>query len=157
MALEFSVESLGKIKNALEEYYDTQAALLPVLYVAQEQFGYVTGEVLALVANQLELPRMHVESVASFYTMYYKEPVGRHHIQVCRTLSCAMSGSAEVVSHIKEKLGISAGEVTKDGKFSLEEVECLAMCGTAPVMIVNRTNYENLTAEKVDQILDGLE
>ncbi len=155
MALEFSAESEARIQRALEEYYDRQAALLPVLYVAQDQFGHVTPEVTELVAKRLQLPRMHVESVASFYTMYYKAPIGRYHVQICRTLSCAMSGAGAVIQHVKKKLAIGPGEVTPDGKFSMEEVECLALCGSAPAMIINKTNYENLTIEKVDQILNA--
>lgn len=157
MALEFSSKSEEKIKEALAEYYTTQAALLPVFYIAIDEFGAINGDVLDLISERLGLPRMFVESVASFYTMLYKKPVGKHHIQVCKTLSCALAGSKEIVSHVKTKLGIEPGEVTEDGKFSLEEVECLAMCGTAPAMIINQTNYENLTVEKVDKILDGLD
>jgi NADH-quinone oxidoreductase subunit E len=156
MALEFSTESEARIKHVLSEYYDKQAALLPVLYVAQDQFGHINAEICQLVAQRLELDRMHVESVASFYTMYYKQPIGRHHIQVCRTLSCAMAGSGRLVDYLSTKLGIKPGEVTPDGKFSLEAVECLAMCGSAPVMIINKTNHENLTNEKVDEILASL-
>ena len=89
MALEFSAESEAQIKDALEECYTTQAALIPVLYVAIDQFGHLTPEILDLVAKRLDLPRMFVESVASFYTMLHKQPVGRYHVQVCRTLSCA--------------------------------------------------------------------
>ncbi len=157
MALEFSAESEKRINEALDEYYNTQAALIPVLYIAQDEFGPVTPEVMDLVAKRLELPRMFVEAVASFYTMYLKKPFGRHHIQVCRTLSCHMAGAQNIVAHIKKKLELEAGGVTPDGKFSLEEVECLAMCGSAPAMIINKTNYENLTIEKVDEILDNLD
>ncbi len=157
MALEFSAESEAQIKDALEEFYTTQAALIPVLYVAIDQFGHLTPEILDLVAKRLDLPRMFVESVASFYTMLHKQPVGRYHVQVCRTLSCAMTGSKSVVEHIKKRLQIEPGQVTEDGKFSLEEVECLAICGTAPAMIINKTNYENLTIEAVDRILDELD
>ncbi len=157
MALEFSAESLAKIQDALDEFYNVQSALLPVIYVAQEQFGFINSEALELVARRLDLPRMHVESVASFYTMYYKHPVGRYHIQVCRTLSCALHGSLKLIDYIEKKVGVKPGEVTSDGKFSVEAAECLAMCGTAPAMIINKTNYENLTEAKIDQILDSLE
>lgn len=156
MRLEFSAESEAEIKQALDDYYNEQAALIPVLYVAQEQFGSLTPEALDLVAGRLNLPRMHVEGAASFYTMLYRRKVGRYHIQVCRTLSCALGGAREIVDHIRKKLDFGPDGVTADGKFSLEEVECLAMCGSAPAMIVNRTNYENLTVEKSDDILDGL-
>lgn len=157
MALEFTSESEARVAHALSEYRDAQAALLPVLYVAQEQFGHVTPEVCDLVARRLGLDRMHVESVASFYTMYQKRPVGRHHIQVCRTLSCAIAGGERLVDTLSRKLGIKPGEVTPDGKFSIEAVECLALCGSAPVMLINKTHYENLTEAKVDEILASLE
>ena len=155
MALAFSAESEQRIREALDEYHDAQAALLPVLHVAQDQFGWLSGEAIDLVARRLALPRMHVVSVVSFYTMFHTQPVGRHHIQVCRTISCAMAGAPSIVRHIEEKLGIGPGEVTPDGRFSLEEVECLALCGSGPAMLVNKTEYENLSPQKVDAILDA--
>jgi len=157
MALQFSSESEKRISELLQEYHDKQAALLPVLFVAQEEFGSLGEEAVALVASRLELELMHVKSVVSFYTMYNSKPVGKYHIQVCNTLSCAMAGSTTVIDHLKKRLEIEAGEISKDGKFSIEQVECLALCGSAPAMIINKTNYENLTIEKVDGILDSLE
>jgi len=157
MALQFSGESEKRISELLQEYHDKQAALLPVLFVAQEEFGSLGEEATALVASRLELELMHVKSVVSFYTMYKTQPVGKYHIQVCNTLSCAMAGSTTVIDHLKKRLEIEAGEISGDGKFSIEQVECLALCGSAPAMIINKTNYENLTIEKVDEILDSLE
>ncbi|RJO63130.1 MAG: NAD(P)H-dependent oxidoreductase subunit E [Myxococcales bacterium] len=157
MALEFSQESEARVKEVLDEYYNVESTVIPVLFIAADQFGAIDGEVCVLVAKRLGLDRMHVETVASFYTMVPKKPQGRYHIQVCRTLSCAMAGAPRLADHLHRKLGVEPGEITADGKFSYEEVECLAMCGTAPAMIVNKTNYENLTPEKIDQILDRLE
>lgn len=156
MATQFNVESEKKIAELLGEYHDNQAALLPVLFIAQDQFGYINQQTIDLVASRLELDPLHVKSVVSFYTMYQKKPVGKYHIQLCKTLSCALAGTPTILNHIKNKLGINAGEVTEDGKFSIELVECLAMCGSAPSMIINKDSYENLTPEKVDEILDGL-
>ncbi len=156
MSLAFSSEAEAKIRKYLDDYYNTQAALLPVLYVAQDEFGYLSGEAMDLVAERLGLSRMHVQSVATFYTMYYKQPMGKYNIQVCRTLSCAMCGAYDLIGHIGKKLGIKPGETTKDKKFTLTPVECLALCGTAPVMMINKDVHENLTAEKIDAILDGL-
>jgi len=157
MSIGFSTESESRIKQALDEFFSNQAALLPVLYVAQDQFSHLTSDVLELVAKRLDLPLMHVESVASFYTMYHKQPVGKYHIQVCRTLSCALMGESELFAHLKNTLAIGPGEVSDDGRYSLEEVECLAMCDQAPAMIINKTNYGNLTIEKLDGILNELE
>ncbi len=156
MSLAFSSDAEAKIRKYLDDYYNTQAALLPVLYVAQDEFGHLSGEVMDLVAERLGLSRMHVQSVATFYTMYHKGPVGKYNIQVCRTLSCAMNGAYNLIEHIGGKLSIQPGETTKDGKFTLTPVECLALCGSAPVMMINKDVHENLTAEKIDAILDGL-
>lgn len=156
MALAFSAESEAKIQSALSECYNPQAALLPVLYIAVEEFGSLTPEVLDLVAGRLDLPRQHVEGVATFYTMYPRQARGRYHIQVCRTLSCALMGGPRIVEHLETRLGIKPGEVTPDGTFSLEEVECLALCGGGPAMLINQTPYENLTVESVDLLLARL-
>ncbi len=157
MALEFTPESEAKVKEFEETYYNKMACLLPTLWVAQDQFGYLPPEALDLVAERLELPRMHVESVASFYHLYKREKVGRHHIQICRTLSCAMFGSQTLLEHLEEKYNLKPGEVTPDGKFSLETAECLALCGTGPAMLINKDTYEHVTVEKLDKILDSLE
>jgi NADH-quinone oxidoreductase E subunit len=97
-----------------------------------------------------------VNGVVSFYTMYNMKPIGRHHIQVCRTLSCALRGAEEVTAFLKQKLGIECGQTTADGRFTLTEVECLASCGSAPMMQVNDDYYEDLSEEKIEQILDGM-
>lgn len=152
----FSDESLARIDKALTESLDAQAALLPVLYIAQEQFGFLSQDALRLVAEKLNLTFQHVESTATFYTMFKREPVGRYHIQVCRTLSCAMLGAPNLTAHLSATLGIKPGEVTPDGKFSLEEVECLALCGSGPAVQINKTNYERVTPEALDRLLASL-
>ena len=157
MALQFNGESMRKIAELVDEYHDKQAALLPVLFVAQQQFGYLSEDAIKLVADTLSLELLHVKSVVSFYTMFKQQPIGKYHIQLCGTLSCAMGGSLEILEHLKKRLEIEIGEVSEDGKFSLEQVECLAMCDKAPAMIINQTNYGNLTLAKVDEILDNLE
>jgi len=156
MALSFSTESEARIAEALGEYYNPQAALIPVLFIAADQFGALGPEVLDLVATRLGLPRMFVEGVSSFYTMLPKAPRGRYHFQVCRTLSCAMLGAPVLTEHLKERLGIKPGEVSADGRYSLEEVECLALCGSGPAMLVNQTAYQNLTVAELDRILASL-
>jgi NADH-quinone oxidoreductase subunit E/NADH dehydrogenase (ubiquinone) flavoprotein 2 len=111
---------------------------------------------MAYVAALLELPPAFVASVASFYTMYYKRPVGQHHVQVCTNLSCALRGAEEIVDCLRERLGIGLGETTADGRFTLSEVECLGSCGTAPMMQVDDDYWENLTPETTLALVDRL-
>jgi len=156
MALEFSSETYKQFEETVARYPRKEAALLPVLYLAQKEFGHLGPEAIAYVARLMDQAPARVQGVVSFYTMFNMKPVGRHHIQVCRTLSCALRGAETVTGLIKKKLGIEPGQTTADGRFTLSEVECLASCGTAPMMQVNDDYYENLTEEKVGEILDGL-
>jgi len=134
-----------------------RARLLTALYIAQEQEGYLTPEALKRVAGRLDMPEAAVFSTASFYTLFRTEPVGRYVIQVCTGLSCYLVDGAErLVDYLERKLGIKVGETTPDGLFTLETVQCLASCGTAPAMRVNDELYENLTTEKVDLLIDQL-
>jgi NADH-quinone oxidoreductase subunit E len=156
MALEFSPETLKQFEATVARYPKKEAAILPVLYLAQREFGHIGPEAVEYVAGLMGQPPARVHGVVSFYTMFNTKPIGRHHIQVCRTLPCALRGAASVTGFLKQKLGINTGETTADGRFTLSEVECLASCGTAPMMQVNDDYYENLTEEKIDQILDAL-
>jgi NADH-quinone oxidoreductase subunit E len=134
------------------------SAVMAALTIAQDQNGgWLTNELMDAVAEYLEMPPIAVYEVATFYSMYELKPVGRHKICVCTNISCLLCGSDEIVGHLKQKLGIGFGETTPDGKFSLKEVECLAACANAPMMLIGKTYYENLTAAKVDEILAGLE
>jgi len=134
-----------------------QARLLTALYIAQEQKGYLTPEALERVARRLGLPLASVYSTTSFYTLFRTRPVGRYLLQVCRGLSCYLADGAErLVDYLQRKLGIQVGETTADGLFTLETVQCLASCGTAPAMRVNDELYENLTTAKVDLLIDEL-
>ena len=153
---QFSEKSKSEIQDILKRYPTKQAALLPVLWVAQNQFGWISEEVMQLVAQTLAISPAHVYGVVTFYTMYHRHPIGKYHLQVCRTLSCAMMGGASLLCQLKEKLKIQEGETTPDGRFTLSLVECLASCGTAPAMRVNETYHENLTVEKLDGILEEL-
>lgn len=153
---DFSAQNKEAIAKILERYPTKQAALLPVLWVAQNQFGWISEEVMQLVARTLAISPAHVYGVVTFYTMYQRQPVGKYHLQLCRTLSCAMMGGESLLGHLKEKLQIQEGETTPDGRFTLSLVECLASCGTAPAMRINETYHENLTPEKVDGILEKL-
>jgi NADH-quinone oxidoreductase subunit E len=156
MAVEFSPAALEKFNEIVARYPKKEAAMLPVLYLAQEEFGYIGPDAIDYVARLMEQPPARVYGVVSFYTMFNMKPIGRHHIQVCRTLPCALRGAEMVTRFIKQKLGIEPGQTTPDGRFTLSEVECLASCGTAPMMQVNDDYYENLTEEKIDEILDAM-
>ena len=156
MALAFAPEVDKEIADIVGRYPERQAALIPVLWVAQREFGYLNTEAMELVADRLELPPAKVITTATFYTMFHKKPVGRYHLQLCRTLSCYLRGSDALEECVHQKLGIRHGETTADKKFSLEEVECLAYCGTAPVVQINRDVHENLTAESFGKLIDDL-
>lgn len=156
MALEFSPETLKKFEETVARYPKKEAAMLPVLYLAQQEFGYLSPKAIEYVATLMEQPPARVQGVVSFYTMFNTKPIGRHHIQVCRTLSCALGGAERITALIKRKLGIDLGQTTTDARFTLSEVECLASCGTAPMMQINDDYYENLNEEKTEKILDSL-
>ena len=156
MSLEFSPETLKKFEETVARYPKKEAAMLPVLYLAQREFGYLGSDAIEYVAKLMDQSPARVHGVVSFYTMFNTKPIGRYHIQVCRTLSCALGGAEKITAFIKQKLGIELGQTTADGRFTLSEVECLASCGTAPMMQINDEFYENLTEEKVTAILQSL-
>jgi NADH-quinone oxidoreductase E subunit len=153
MALEFSPETRKKFDEIVGRYPKKEAAMLPVLRLAQEEFGYLSAEAIEYVAAIMGVPAARVYGVVTFYTMLNMKPIGRHHIQICRTLPCALAGAERITAAIKSKLGIGVGATTVDGKFTLSEVECLASCGTAPMMQVNDDYYENLNEQSVGEIL----
>ncbi len=154
--LEFTPENKKQFEALLKRYPTKRAAMLPTLWLAQKQWGWISKEVMEYVAKLLELPPVKVYEVVTFYTMFHQKPVGKYHFQVCRTLSCELCGKEEIVHHLKKKLGIGLGEVSADGRFSLTEVECLGSCGTAPMAQINEDYHENLTPEKLDEILKKL-
>ena len=156
MALEFSPGTLKKFEETVARYPKKEAAMLPVLYLAQEEFGHLGPEAIEYVATLMEQTPARVHGVVSFYTMFNMKPIGRHHIQVCRTLSFALGGAERITGFIKQKLGIEIGQTTADGRFTLNEVECLASCGTAPMMQINDEYYESLNEDKVAVILENL-
>ena len=156
--LEFSAERRTKVKEVLARYPVDQnaSAVLPVLWLAQEEFGFISEEAVELVARSIGITVSQAAAVATFYTMFHLAPPGRHVIQVCCTLSCSLLGAEELVRRIEKKLGIGVGETTPDGRYTLKKVECLAACGGAPMMQVNETYHENLDAAAVDRILESL-
>lgn len=152
-----SEQSKQEIQRLRDEFPDSQSALLPALWLAQQDYGgWLPEAALDEVAAVMDLPAPHVAATATFYTMLNKQPVGRHLIQVCTNIACSLLGAEHLVDHISRKLGIGVGETTPDGKFALVEVECLGSCGTAPVMQIGDRYYENLTEEKIDRILAEL-
>ncbi len=138
------------------KYDKKSAAVLPLLHFAQDKIGYVTPEAEAWVAKHSEVPLVHVHEVVTFYSMYHKNPVGKNHIRFCTTTSCVLMGGEKVLAHLKKKLGVENGGVTEDGKFSLEEAECLCACEVAPMMQVQDKYYGPLDEKKVDEILDKI-
>jgi NADH-quinone oxidoreductase subunit E len=153
----FSEAALAEYREILGRYPERRAALLPTLWLAQREFGWLSLPVQEYVARLMEIPLSWVTSVVSFYTMFWTEPKGRHHLQLCVNLSCALRGSDQLRAVVERRLGIGPHERTADGRFSFEEVECLASCGTAPVMQVsNATYHESLDVPTLEALLDRL-
>jgi len=155
----FTPEVLMKVHSLMKRYPEGQqkSALLPVLHIAQEEFGgYLSVAVMDYVAALLGIQPIEVYEVATFYSMFYLDKMGNYVIEVCRTGPCAISGGEKIIEHLQELLAIKPGETTPDGIFTLKEVECLGSCGTGPVMQINTEYYEHLTPGKVDKIIEGL-
>jgi len=156
MDFKFTRENLDKINDAIKRYPDKQAAVMPALWIAQAQNGWISNEVMQEIAKVLEINPEDVLGVVTFYTMYHQEPVGKYHLQVCTNVSCMLRGAYDIYETVKKSLGIENMQVTADKKFSLEEVECMGSCGSAPMIAVNEDYYENLTVEKIEEILKSL-
>src|SRR6185295_14724864 len=153
----FSPEIEAEIDRHLAKYPVMRSAILPLMFIVQRERGYLDPAGVAYLANRLSLRITDIWEVATFYSMLQTKPAGQYHIQICKTLSCKIMGEGKITEHVSKKLGIKPGETTADGKFSLSLVECLGSCGTAPMFQINFDYHENLTPEKVDQILDSLE
>ena len=155
--IKFSAESLELVKSIIARYPEgkQKSALLPTLHIAQAEFGgWLSVETMNYVAGLLKLEQIEVYEVATFYSMFNLKPVGECVMEVCQTGPCMLNGAGEIIQHISKRLNIKPGETTADGKFTLKTVECLAACGTAPVMMVGDKYHENLTTEKVDSMID---
>jgi NADH-quinone oxidoreductase E subunit len=153
----FSERTRKKIDKIVARYPQKEAAILPLLHITQQEFGFISPDSEKLVAEILGIKPIRVREVVTFYTMLNREPIGKYYIQVCSNLSCALLGSEKLIDYLKEKLGIEPGQTTKDKKFTLSLVECLGACEQAPCMTVNFDYYGNLDKKKIDKILDGLE
>ena len=155
----FSEPTLEKVRKIIARYPagKQKSALLPLLHIAQEEFvGYLSVDVMDYIASLLEIQPIEVYEVATFYSQYYLDPVGKNVIEICRTGPCAICGGEAMQAYLEKRLNIKTGETTPDGLFTLKAVECLGACGSAPVMQINTEFYENLTEDKIDQILTGL-
>jgi NADH-quinone oxidoreductase subunit E len=154
--IRFSDVQLDEVRRLQALYPERQAALLPVLRMAQDTFGYVSPEVEVYVAELFELSPAHVHEVVTFYTLFFQRPVGRHVISVCHNLSCSLRGAEDVVAYLEERLGVEAGETTADGRVTLLRVECLCACEAAPMMQVDETYVGPLDRGTIDRLLEGL-
>ena len=156
--MEFSEQKLNKVNEIIARYPEgkSKSALIPMLLMAQEEWGWLSTEAMDYVAGILKIKPIEVYEVATFYSMYHLKPVGKHVFEVCQTGPCMLNGSDNIINYIKERLNIGAGETTADGLFTLKTVECLGACGYAPMMQLGKFYREHLTKEKVDQLIDEL-
>ena len=154
--IKFNEEELAQVEKYKSQYPEDKAAIMPVLWLAQKKWGWLSSDVMKYVGDLLNLPYSHVKGVVSFYTMYFDKPMGKYHVQVCTNVSCMLRDGENIYKHISEKLKIGHNERTDDGLFSLEEVECLGACGGAPMIAINEDYYENVDIETVDKIIEEL-
>ena len=146
----------AELEEILARYPDRQSAILPVLQLAQRQYGFISDDRMREVARIVGCRPVDVHDVVTFYTIFHREPPGKYLLEVCRTLSCALLGGRKLTRYLEERLGIECGQTTPDGLFTLREVECIGACSNAPAMLINNRIYEDLTADRVDSILDQL-
>ena len=154
---QLSAAGLKKVQEELTRYEDKMSAIIPALYVAQaENGGYINAPVVRCLSGVMGIPESRINEVFKFYSMFNQKPVGRHHVQVCATLSCHLNGAEDLMEHLCRELKVRLDEVTEDGKFTVSRVECLGSCGTAPMMQINDRYYENLTNESAMTVLRSL-
>ena len=149
----FSDSIINEIEEIRDKYPDRKSALIPSLYIAQREYGWLSNEALRLVADNLNLPEATVRATASFYSLFKNKPTGRHLIQLCNNVSCMILGSEKLKDFLGSKYGLEPGGTTDDGRFSLVIVECIGACDGAPSMLVNEKSYDNLTEQNIDVIL----
>lgn len=150
-------EVVSKIESLATKFPQKNSALLPALYIIQDEFGWIPPEAVKQLAKVLDTTPNKIYGLLTFYTMFNTEPVGKYHIQVCRNVSCSLLGAKHIIDYLSKKLKIQPGETTKDKKFTLSLVECLGSCDTAPVMMINDKYFENLDKKTVDSILKSLQ
>ena len=151
----FDEKELKEVEKIKKRYPDSKSVLLPVLWMVQEKEGWISNDAMKYIGDLLKIPYEHILGVVSFYTMFNNKPVGKYNLQICTNVSCMLRGGYELFQFISEKLKIKNKETTSDGMFTIEEVECLGSCATAPMMQVNNKKYyENLTKEKVEELIN---
>jgi len=153
----FSPELVARVEALWKRYPERKAALLPAMHLIQaERGGWFSDETIRDTAELFGVPDMHVRGIVGFYDMFHDAPVGRHVVRLCKTLSCKLRGADELIAHVRERYGVKSGQTTADGRFTFRCFECLGHCSTAPMMLVDEEKYENLTPEKLDDVLGGL-
>lgn len=157
MDIMFTPEELKEVSRLKAQYPEPKAAIMPVLWMAQKKFGWLSDDVMKYIGEVMELPQSHILGVATFYTMYFKKPMGKFHVQVCTNVSCMLRGGEAIYDHVSNKYGIKHNERTSDGLISLEEVECMGACGGAPMIAINEDFHENVTQMRVDELLSSLQ
>jgi NADH-quinone oxidoreductase E subunit len=151
----FDDKELKEVESIKKRYPDSKSALLPVLWMVQEKESWISNDAMKYVGDLLKIPYEHILGVVTFYTVFNNQPVGKYNLQICTNVSCMLRGGYDLFQFISEKLGVKNKETTNDGMFTIEEVECLGSCATAPMMQVNNKEYyENLTKEKVEELLE---
>ena len=157
MPFSLTADRERELNEIIARYPTKMAATIPALHVLQDQEGWISEDMMVWLAHRLDVSPAHIKGVVTFYTLFNQKPAGKHHVWVCRTLPCALRGADDVIKRCEKKLGVHVGETTKNGKVSLHTAECLASCGTAPMMQVDKEYFENLTLERVDEILEKLQ
>ena len=156
MSWQFNEENEKKFQTLLTRYPKKNSLSLPALWMIQYQDGWISEDAMKYLAERLDTSPMDIYSIASFYSMFHLQPIGKYNIQICKTLSCKLRGSGDIKKYIENKLGIKAGETSKDMKFTISEVECLGSCGTAPCVCINEDYIQNSTPEILDEIISEL-
>src|SRR5437899_12072367 len=155
--MQISPELATRFERLQNAYPVKRSALIPMMMYAQDEFGFISDEMIAEIADRLELRNVQVEETLEYYSMLHRKPVGKHHVQVCTNVACMLRGGYDILEQAKKRLEIGHKEVTEDGVFSLEEVECIGACTGAPAIQVNYDFYENLTPAKFDRIIEDLD
>src|SRR5437868_9593936 len=155
--MELSPKLSAKFEKLQTSYPVKRSALIPMLMYAQDEFGFISDEMIAEIAGRLDLRTVQVEETLEYYSMLHRKPMGKHHVQVCTNVACMLRGGYDILNQAKKRLEIGHKEVTKDGMFSLEEVECIGACTGAPAIQVNYDFYENLTPSSLDKIIEELD
>jgi len=155
-AFTLSPETVDKIDKLVPRYPSKRSVTLPLLHMIQDEKGYVSKAAIQWIADRLELEPIHVYELVTFYPMFHEEPIGRNHVKVCRTLSCALNGADAVCQKFKEAFNVELDEISADGAVTVEYVECIASCGTAPVVQINEILHENVTQERTDELIEEI-